>query len=77
MGPSENSAPLAAEARARAPHLPRMLIHEGGGRGRSPPRARVQGLASVLAALGAAGVHIASGPHELGRTLDAVLKAKG
>jgi glycerophosphoryl diester phosphodiesterase len=49
---------LVAEARARAPHLPRMLINEGGGRGRPTPQARVQGLASVLAALGAAGVSV-------------------
>src|SRR5664280_3882812 len=49
---------LVAEARVRAPHISRMLIHEGGERGRPTPRARVQGLASVLAALGATGVSL-------------------
>jgi glycerophosphoryl diester phosphodiesterase len=49
---------LVAEARLRAPHIPRMLIHGGGGRGRSTPRARVQRLTPVLAALGAAGISL-------------------
>jgi len=49
---------LVAEARVRAPHLPRMLIHEGGGRGQTAPRARVHRLTSVLATLGAAGVSL-------------------
>jgi glycerophosphoryl diester phosphodiesterase len=49
---------LVAEARVRAPPIPRMLIHEGGGRGRTATRARVQRLTSVLATLGAAGVSL-------------------
>ena len=49
---------LVAEARLRAPQLPRMLIHEDGGGGRSTARARAGRLASVLAALGAAGVSL-------------------
>jgi len=47
---------LVAEARLRAPQLPRMLIHEGGGPGRSTPEAQVHRLVAVLASLGAAGV---------------------
>jgi glycerophosphoryl diester phosphodiesterase len=49
---------LLAEARAVAPHLPRMLIHEGWRRGRPAPREQVRRLVPVLAALGATGVSI-------------------
>ena len=49
---------LVAEARLRAPQLPRMLICEGGDRRQSTARARADRLASVLAALGAAGVSL-------------------
>jgi glycerophosphoryl diester phosphodiesterase len=49
---------LIAEARQQAPHLPRMLIGEGGGPGRATPQARVRRLASVLAGLGAAGISL-------------------
>ena len=47
---------LVAEACLWAPHLPRMLIHQGGGRG--PALVRARRLASVLATLGAAGVSL-------------------
>jgi len=49
---------LVAEARLRAPQLPRMLIHEGWGRGRSNASSQVRRLVPVLAALGAAGVSL-------------------
>ncbi len=47
-----------AEARLRAPQVPRMLIHGGGGGGRTAPRAQVPRLASILAALGASGISL-------------------
>jgi glycerophosphoryl diester phosphodiesterase len=47
-----------AAARALAPHLPRMLIHRGGGRWRAAPLARARALVPILAALGASGVSL-------------------
>jgi glycerophosphoryl diester phosphodiesterase len=49
---------LVAEARLRAPRLPRLLIHDGGGGGRTTPAARVRRLTAALATLGAAGISL-------------------
>jgi glycerophosphoryl diester phosphodiesterase len=49
---------LVAEARALAPRIPRMLIHEGAGGRPMLPQERVCHLAGLLARLGASGVSL-------------------